>query len=145
MVSFIKDFFNSSLINKVLSNVTEPRERKGTYLAHFLYETSASHGRILWGIVTIFYSPCLPKDKSGHDFRQALVLQRKFFIIQNLGLGTDIRDRLIPSLLRKISVLKNLPTWSLSKLVLLLCHDMIYFQISLLLVHKLLHAEHNGH
>lgn len=78
----------------------------------------------------------LPNANQDTNPGKLQFLYRKFFIIQNSGFNVDFPDYLIPTLLRKIPVLKNLPTWCLSKLVLLLCQDMIYFQISLLRVYR---------
>lgn len=85
--------------------------------------------------VSIFSSLCLPRCKPGHTNSGKLqFLPRKCFIVQNSSLNIDFPDCFIPTLLRKIPVLKNLLTYCLSKLR--LCQDMIYFQSSLLRVYR---------
>jgi len=81
----------------------------------------------------LFAFPNANQETNSDKFQ---FLHRKVFIIPNSGLNIDFPDCLIPTLLRKIPVLRNLPTWCLSKLVLLLCQDVIYFQISLLRVYR---------
>lgn len=137
-----KNFFNSSFISKGLSNITEPQERKHTYLTS-LWNFNFPQQYPLRNSYCFFFS--LPSQRQIRTPPQASSgSTEELFIIQNLGLDIDVIGCFIRTCIRKISILKNQPTWCLSKLVSLLCHDMIYFQISLLIVHKVLHVKHKG-
>lgn len=85
--------------------------------------------------VAAFSSLCLLRCKSGHTNSGKLqFLPRKCFIVQNSSLNIDFPDCFIPTLLRKIPVLKILLAYCLSKLRLF--QDRISFQSSLLSVYR---------